>query len=127
MSDSTPDIFRSPAFDPARGTPDLVEAIARRVVELLDGRSAATETPLLSAHDVAQRFGVGRKWVYEHADDLGVIRLGAGRRARMRFKATVVEERLRRLRATTTDAPRRKPASSETSDLLPIYGRAPRR
>jgi hypothetical protein len=45
----------------------------------------------------------------------------------MRFKAKVVEERLGRLRAATTETRRANPASSETSDLLPIYGRATRR
>src|SRR5262249_6098653 len=97
---------------------------AQRVVELLNSRAAVSETPHLSAKDVARRFGVGRKWVYEHADELGAIRLGAGRRARMRFKAAVVEERLGRLRATTAGARSSQPARSETSDLLPIYGRA---
>jgi hypothetical protein len=108
-------------------TPDLVEAIARRVVELLDGRLPATEPPLLSALEVARHFGVGRKWVYEHAEELGAIRLGAGRRARMRFDPTVVAARLSRRRPPSIDARERKFASSAAPELLPIYGRPTRR
>ena len=97
------------------------------MVELLDGRSAATEPPLLSALEVARHFGVGRKWVYEHAEELGAIRLGAGCRARMRFDATVVAERINRVRPARTATRERKSGSSAPPELLPIYGRPTRR
>jgi hypothetical protein len=127
MSDQPPDLVdASKRAAPPSGR-DLVEAIAQRVVELLDGRSPAVGTPLLSALEVAQRFGVGRKWVYEHADDLGAIRLGTGRRARMRFNASVIEQQLTELRLSGSGTRRTYSGSSEPSELLPIYGRPPRR
>lgn len=67
--------------------PADVEAIARRVVDLLEHRPPAEPT-WLTAADVAHRFGVARSWVYEHAGELGAVRLGdagAGRRPRLRF------------------------------------------
>jgi len=53
------------------------------VVRLL--ASVAEGDRLLTAAEVAHRFGVHRTWVYAHADDLGVVRLGAGPRAPLRF------------------------------------------
>jgi hypothetical protein len=34
---------------------------------------------------VSQWWGVTRNWVYAHAEDLGALRIGAGRRPRLRF------------------------------------------
>jgi hypothetical protein len=78
-----------------RLAPDSIEALARRLAELLSPR----ETPrsrrqLLTAEEVAQWWGIGRRWVYDHADDLGARRLGAGRRPRLRFDPDEVAERL---------------------------------
>ena len=39
-------------------------------------------------------WGVGRRWVYDHADYLGAKRLGAGKRPRLRFDPTEVADRL---------------------------------
>jgi hypothetical protein len=61
----------------------IVEATARRVVELL--RLAPVGVGFVNAAVVAERLGVSRGWVYRHADALGAVRLGTGRRARMRF------------------------------------------
>jgi len=52
---------------------------------------AATGLPaLLTAAEVAERFGVSAEWVRDHADDLGVVRLGDGPRPRLRFDAETV-------------------------------------
>jgi hypothetical protein len=40
---------------------------------------------LLSAAKLAERLGCSRAFVYSHADELGVVRLGEGPRARLRF------------------------------------------
>jgi hypothetical protein len=73
-------------------TPTLVEAIAQRVAELL--RAELNLTPrLLTPSEVANRFAVSRTWVYEHATELGAIRLGDGPKARLRFDP----ERVRRV------------------------------
>jgi hypothetical protein len=66
-----------------------VEAVARRVVQLLQENSMNTlsgpsAVRLVDAATVAAVFGVERDWVYAHAHELGVIRLG-GDRGRLRF------------------------------------------
>lgn len=72
--------------------PISVEAIACRVAELL--RDEPRDAELIDAIEVARRFGVSREFVYEHADDLGAVRLGDGPKARLRFAPELVRERL---------------------------------
>jgi hypothetical protein len=48
---------------------------------------------LWTARRVAAHYGVTRSFVYQHADELGCIRLGGGRCARLRFDPRVVCER----------------------------------
>lgn len=64
--------------------PDDVEAIAARVVELLDGTSRRAPR-LATADEVAEALGVTRTWVYANQKRLQAVRLGAGPRARLRF------------------------------------------
>lgn len=74
--------------------PQLVEAIARRVVELLSEQTAdPPAVRLVDAAELARRLGVDRDWVYAHASQLGAVRLG-GPRGRLRFDVEVVRERL---------------------------------
>ena len=63
---------------------DLAEAVAARVVELLEGKERRSAWGLATVADVADQLGVHRSWVYAHADELGAIRLGEGE-ARLRF------------------------------------------
>lgn len=73
---------------------DLVEAIARRVVELL--RTHERQEPparLVDAATLAGELGVERDWVYANAERLEAIRLG-GPRGRLRFDREVVAGRL---------------------------------
>jgi hypothetical protein len=82
--------------------PASVEAIARRVVELL-----ADPWPLpalLSARDVAARLGVTEAWVRERADDFGGVRLADGQRPRLRFDPERVAESLS-LRSSSKASP----------------------
>jgi hypothetical protein len=72
--------------------PDDVEAIARRVAELV-GRPSK----LVDAQTVAGELRVDRDWVYAHARQLGAVRLGPGPKARMRFDLALVRERIARL------------------------------
>lgn len=71
---------------------ESVEAIARRVVELT-GSECGSEG-WLDAAEVARRFSVSRDYVYEHADDLGAVRIGSGSRARLRFEPAKIREAL---------------------------------
>jgi hypothetical protein len=105
-------------------TPTMVEAIARRVAELL--RTDLGLAPrLLTPGEVADRFAVSRTWVYEHASELGAIRLGDGPKARLRFDANAVSEVLGRVAqrpagARESERPGNSKPSGSTS-LLPIY------
>ena len=57
-----------------------VEAIARRVVELLE-RRGLQRRELVDAAEIARRFGIERSWVYSHAIELGAVKLGGGTEA----------------------------------------------
>ena len=99
----------------------IVEAIAQRVAELL--RADLDLSPrLLTPSQVADRFAVSRTWVYEHAVELGAIRLGDGPRARLRFDPEHVVQALNR--APTEQAPRSdsQPRGRSQKGLLPIGG-----
>lgn len=55
-----------------------------------DGAAAVAEArvPLVDAATLAAELGCSRKWIYEHADELGALALGAlgdGKRPRLRF------------------------------------------
>lgn len=95
---------------------ELVEAIARRVVELLraeepQGRSAR----LVDAATLARELGVERDWVYVHAEQLGAIRLG-GPHGRLRFDRREVTERLGGAGAADWRPPRRAPRRQRRPD-----------
>ena len=45
----------------------------------------AKRSPLVDSTALAGLLGVSRDYVYEHADELGAIRLGSGPKARLRF------------------------------------------
>jgi hypothetical protein len=75
--------------------PELIDAVARRFLEL--AREAGTVTgpdprDLLTVAEVAERLKMSPKWVYAHQRRLGVIKLGDGPKARLRFDPRAVEE-----------------------------------
>jgi len=110
-------------------TNEAIEQIAERVAALL--RAAETTAPsaaeLLDATELAGRLGVSRDWVYEHADELGVITLGDGPKPRLRFRLETAEQVLRSRTRTPASPPapahggsrRRRPAPPD-GPLLPI-------
>jgi len=117
-------------------TPHAIEQIAQRVAQLLrehhDTQAAPTTGQLLDATQLARHLGVTRTWVYEHAHQLGAIRLGTGTKARLRFDLHTATTALTRLHdqdpwpADTTSQstrrrgrPRRRPPT--TAPLLPVH------
>ena len=84
--------------------PADVEAIAERVFEMLSEHRAPS--PLVSAAELSRRLGLSRSTVYEKAEELGVIRIGSGPRARLRFDADVVT---RRFGADRPTRPKQRP------------------
>jgi hypothetical protein len=98
-----------------------------------EARALAAAGQLLTVGQLAAVLAVDESYVYEHADELGALRLGLGPRARLRFD---LDEALRRLTACSASresveadsAPvaglrrRRRSSSGTTVDLLPIRG-----
>lgn len=107
--------------EPGEGTgelrlaPESIEALAARLADLLgaprEARPAAAKgkKKMLSAAQVSELWGVSRRWVYDHAEALGALRLGSGPRPRLRFDPDGVAERL--------GAPRRAPAGGDERRL----------
>jgi len=106
---------------------EAVEAIARRVVELLR-EEALTTRHLVDAGTLATILDVDRSWVYEHASQLGAIRLGDGPRGRLRFdvdRALAAWQHEHQAAAAPVAAQPRRRASRRASGapLLPIRTR----
>jgi hypothetical protein len=110
--------------------PQAVEAIARRVVEILERRGLQTRE-LVDAAELARRFGIERSWVYSHAIELGAVKLGDGPKPRLRFDPEVAGRVLRSGGGeTAADPPARSGERAGQSSgsggsrvrLLPIAG-----
>jgi hypothetical protein len=106
-----------------------VEAIARRVVELLE-RRGMQRRELVDALELARRFGIERSWVYSHAIDLGAVKLGEGPKPRLRFDPEIAARVLRKVgEGSAADPPARsgeragQPQRGRRSGvrLLPIH------
>jgi hypothetical protein len=70
-----------------------IDAVARRIIEVL--RNERTSTfKLVDARELAALLGVSMDYVYEHATELGALRLGSGRKARIRFDADIARQAL---------------------------------
>ncbi len=110
--------------------PQTIEAIARRVVELLEKRGLQSRE-LVDAAELARRLGIERSWVYSHAIELGAVKLGDGAKPRLRFDPEVAVRVLRKVgEVPTADPPTRsgeragQPQGSEGRvALLPIRRR----
>jgi hypothetical protein len=109
----------------------LVDAVARRVVELLREEGAVLcEGPrLLTVAAVSEEFGVSTDWLYANAGRLGAIRLGSGPRARMRFDRATIADRIAKVashaarnRSSQRGKRRRGTRDGADGDLLPILG-----
>jgi len=94
-----------------------IEAIARRVAELIADQVSPPAARLVDAAYVAQLLGVERDWVYAHADQLGGIRLG-GPKGRLRFDLATVTDRADR----TGDVPASRARSHARDDRRPTTG-----
>lgn len=77
-----------------RLAPESIEALAVRLAELLKGGGLLDEDEIIPASEVSRRWGVQRRWVYEHREELGAIELGDGPRPRLRFDTKVLVRRL---------------------------------
>ena len=103
-----------------------LEAIAQLVGEQLPG---ALPPRLLRAEEVAERLGVERSWVYEHARELGARRLGDGSKPRLRFAWADVLAAFPREPSKGSDRPQtgiarrlRRARSRPSVPLVPVRG-----
>lgn len=105
---------------------DSVNAVAERIVQLLRSESASPD--LIDVAEVARRFSLSPDYVYEHADDLGVVRLGNGPKPRLRFPPAKVAEVLRGSPENESQHKRgfvRSVRRKHEVTLLPIRGESP--
>jgi hypothetical protein len=92
-------------------TPQAVEQVAGRVAQLLqrqqqqEQRHASGPTGMLTVSELAQHLHLNRAWVYEHADELGAIRVGNGPKARIRFDLHTAKTALQRQQPDSGPAP----------------------
>ena len=93
--------------------PVVIDAVARRMLELARENGPQTEPDppdLLTVAEVAERLKMTPKWVYTHQRSLGVIKLGDGPKARLRFDPRIVDAQLK---------PERLP-SGEAADVVSV-------
>jgi hypothetical protein len=109
--------------------PGDIEQLAQRVAELLADESMESRQmrQLVDAAAVARLLGVSRATVYAKADELGAIRVGNGKRARLRFDpARIVAGRQSGSSKPSKARERhrsRRSSQSPNTELLPIRGR----
>lgn len=97
------------AVDGFDGAEDSIAALADRIAERLAARLGTRFTELAAtavagapeelwtARRVAAHYRVGVSFVYQHANELGCIRLGGGKCPRLRFDPAVVQARWSRV------------------------------
>ena len=96
--------------------PQTIDAIARRVVELLE-RRGLQRRELVDAAELARMFGIERSWVYSHAIELGAVKLGSGAKPRLRFDPEIAARVLQKVgEGPAADPPAR---SGERADRPP--------
>jgi hypothetical protein len=102
---------------------DDIEAVARRVLTLLRDEVAAAPVRLVDARTLARALGVDRSWVYAHAEELQVVRIGNGR-GRLRFDLDKVQQTLgstnRRAPSGRVRSSGRRRVMDMGGELLPV-------
>ena len=105
----------------------LADLLAERLAVRLSGRVLTGAEPLVDAAEIARLHGKTRSWVYEHAGELGAVRLGSGPRPRLGFSPARVAEQLETVDAPATTplpapapAPRRRQRASRTTTGAPL-------
>ncbi|HEY6636416.1 MAG TPA: hypothetical protein VIZ61_01925 [Solirubrobacterales bacterium] len=91
------------------------------ILERLDG--AESTNTLLGPQELARRLGRSRTWVYDHASELGAIRVGNGRKPRLLFDPDLVRERLARQPGPAESEAKQRPTDRNGAPLLPIRKR----
>lgn len=105
----------------------LADLLAERLAVRLSGLAPAGAEPLVDAAEIARLHGKTRSWVYEHAGELGAVRLGSGPRPRLAFSPARVAEQLETVDEPATTPPpepaplrRRRQRASRTATGAPL-------
>ena len=109
----------------------LADALADRIADRLAERLAAPPNSapgLVDAAELARSLGISRDTVYQHADELGAVRIGNGTRSRLRFDADKATARVSTSGSHQPDPPasaapprrRRQREPGSRVELLPI-------
>jgi hypothetical protein len=93
--------------------------------------TAASPNKLLTPAELAQELGRSRDFIYDHADELGVSRVGDGPQPRLYFDLKRARERLASLATTNGSQPRvperrtrRLKRRTASVELLPVKERS---
>jgi hypothetical protein len=127
------------AEDPIAALADqIADRVALRLGPQLSRLAAPTDgspaPELWTARRVASHYDVSVSFVYQHADELGCVRLGGGSCARLRFDPAAVKARWAQIGGALPperpkrprSRPRRPPANREhDEDLLLEFEREP--
>ncbi len=101
MTTTTNPATATAALDPASYDDDaldrLADLLAERLALRLSGPTPVRAEPLVDAAEIARLHGKTRSWVYEHAGELGAVRLGSGRRPRLGFSPARVAAALEKV------------------------------
>ena len=109
----------------------LADRIADPLAVRLGGLMPEQPEALVDAAEIARIHGKTRSWVYQHAGELGAIRLGAGSRPRLGFSparvaaALTAAQRVEQPERTAPSKPRRQrnAGSRSPATLLPVRTR----
>jgi hypothetical protein len=95
---TSPSRERPPDYDD-EALDHLANLIADRLASRLTSLASGPGRPerLVDAAEIARLHGKARSWVYEHAGELGAVRLGSGPRPRLAFSPARVAERLQKV------------------------------
>ena len=124
MRTSIASVIDTPGRDPADYDDDALDRLADLIADRLAARlgiltpAHAQPEPLVDAAEIARLHGKTRSWVYEHAGELGAVRLGSGRRPRLGFSPARVAAALEKV---DEPAPMKLPQIAK-----PRRGRRPR-
>jgi hypothetical protein len=105
MTTSTTTVTATSVPTPADYDDDALDRLAdpaERLAERLRRLTPASAEPLVDAAEIARLHGKTRSCVYEHAGELGAVRLGSGPRPRLAFSPARVAERLEKVERRTT-------------------------
>lgn len=74
----------------------LADLVAARLRAFVSDMAAQAAGPgrLVDAGTVARLTGMSRRWVYDHAGELGAVKAGNGDRPRLRFDPDLVRARM---------------------------------